>query len=385
MKSSLGAIREAMLPDIVNIKDYGALGDHSHDDTTAWNAAVTAANATGMNSAKMLVLPMGIYDLDPESLVHANCDVWGPSASLYSRTNSAKSLFALDGWFHEIRLTGIFGYGSNPTTMQTPHPTTLACFGNGLQLGKEANATYNKIHINYVYGFNKGIYLDGDTGGSHVASNQINIDCILSCDRGVAAKTRISQVENNIIDVRFIAYCGYLLECLQSATPTGSAYHCVQNEFKFGAPELYPYATGISPGNSGNVGVHMSGDHCMQNKVTFENPFYHSSATAIAWAENGAINNILEVGDFGESDGFLATTLWTNNIVRSNGLGITTGVNGMGRSEIWGTAAPTLGVWRSGDRCWNSTPAAGGPPGWVCTTGGGYGVMVWKAMPNLAA
>lgn len=46
------------------------------------------------------------------------------------------------------------------------------------------------------------------------------------------------------------------------------------------------------------------------------------------------------------------------------------------------TAAPIAGTWRIGDTVWNSTPASGGPPGWVCTTGGTPGT--WKAMANLA-
>lgn len=45
------------------------------------------------------------------------------------------------------------------------------------------------------------------------------------------------------------------------------------------------------------------------------------------------------------------------------------------------TAAPTTGTWKQGDIVWNSQPAAGGTPGWVCTTAGSPGT--WKAMANL--
>lgn len=54
-----------------------------------------------------------------------------------------------------------------------------------------------------------------------------------------------------------------------------------------------------------------------------------------------------------------------------------------GREHVWGTAAPATGTWAVGDTVWNSTPAAGGTTGWVCTTAGSPGT--WKAMPNLAA
>jgi len=51
--------------------------------------------------------------------------------------------------------------------------------------------------------------------------------------------------------------------------------------------------------------------------------------------------------------------------------------------ETYGTAAPTTGTWNRGDRCWNINPAAGGTPGWICTTAGTPGT--WRAIANLAA
>jgi hypothetical protein len=53
-----------------------------------------------------------------------------------------------------------------------------------------------------------------------------------------------------------------------------------------------------------------------------------------------------------------------------------------GKTNTTGTAAPTTGTWAQGDTVWNTTPAAAGVPGWVCTTGGTPGT--WKAMAALA-
>jgi hypothetical protein len=52
-----------------------------------------------------------------------------------------------------------------------------------------------------------------------------------------------------------------------------------------------------------------------------------------------------------------------------------------------GAAAPTDGSWCNvGDTRFNSAPAAGGTPGWVCTTAGtAGGTAVWKAMSNLGS
>lgn len=54
------------------------------------------------------------------------------------------------------------------------------------------------------------------------------------------------------------------------------------------------------------------------------------------------------------------------------------------RKEWRGAAAPTAGTWEDGDIVWNSAPAAGGAPGWMCTTPGSSG-GTFKAMANLAA
>jgi hypothetical protein len=54
-----------------------------------------------------------------------------------------------------------------------------------------------------------------------------------------------------------------------------------------------------------------------------------------------------------------------------------------GQRVGYSTAPPTAGVWAQGDLCWNTTPTAGGVPGWVCVTSGTPGT--WKAMAAVAA
>jgi hypothetical protein len=47
------------------------------------------------------------------------------------------------------------------------------------------------------------------------------------------------------------------------------------------------------------------------------------------------------------------------------------------------SAIPGSGKWDQGQIVWDDNPAAGAPPGWVCTATGTPGT--WKAMANLAA
>jgi hypothetical protein len=52
--------------------------------------------------------------------------------------------------------------------------------------------------------------------------------------------------------------------------------------------------------------------------------------------------------------------------------GITTATPGRGTSQrdFFGDAAPSTGTWGQGDKFWAQFPAAGGPLGWVCLSGG---------------
>lgn len=64
----------------------------------------------------------------------------------------------------------------------------------------------------------------------------------------------------------------------------------------------------------------------------------------------------------------------------SNELNPTTPIYGRGRRELYGTQSPSSAAmtdtFRAGDLCWNATPAAGGPSGWICTASGTPGT--WK-------
>lgn len=50
---------------------------------------------------------------------------------------------------------------------------------------------------------------------------------------------------------------------------------------------------------------------------------------------------------------------------------------------VSGTAAPASGAWSQGDICFNTSAAAGGTIGWVCTTAGSPGT--WKTFGTIAA
>jgi hypothetical protein len=51
--------------------------------------------------------------------------------------------------------------------------------------------------------------------------------------------------------------------------------------------------------------------------------------------------------------------------------------------QAWSNAAPGVGTWQVGDIVWNTSAAAGGTVGWVCTTAGTPGT--WKTFGAIAA
>lgn len=95
-----------------NIKDYGAVGDNSHDDTAAVQAAVTAAIAAGgrlrvPGSADSYKLTSTI-NIVPASGIQAWLDIDGDgAASKFRWAGSANTpMFLSKGWKHS-RITGI--------------------------------------------------------------------------------------------------------------------------------------------------------------------------------------------------------------------------------------------------------------------------------------
>lgn len=91
-----------------------------------------------------------------------------------------------------------------------------------------------------------------------------------------------------------------------------------------------------------------------------------------------AVGSAILVTDTGANTGFdYGLNLYGSSIVVAD-IRVSTG-----NCMLWSSAAPTTGTWAVGDVVWNTGAAAGGSPGWVCTTAGTPGT--WKTMANLAS
>lgn len=90
---------QSKLRDIINVRDFGTVGDGVADDTTAIQAAITAA------AGKALYLPTGIYKISAALTITGNyTSIFGDGSSSKIITNNATtSIFVLGDGISEIR------------------------------------------------------------------------------------------------------------------------------------------------------------------------------------------------------------------------------------------------------------------------------------------
>lgn len=77
---SIGRTVAAKLSDTISIKDFGAVGNGTADDTAAIQAAITAANASG----KVVYIPAGIYRTTATLSITKGIRITGDGASPYN-------------------------------------------------------------------------------------------------------------------------------------------------------------------------------------------------------------------------------------------------------------------------------------------------------------
>jgi hypothetical protein len=127
----------------------------------------------------------------------------------------------------------------------------------------------------------------------------------------------------------------------------------------------------VSPtfvGNTGGAGNSYSVTFDNTGRISVSNPTYSGVSFK---AEITAATEYVESG-------------WhsaTPAIINGAGARLINFYGALGRATTYGTAAPTTGAWRVGDRVYNQSPAVGQPKSWVCTVAGTPGT--WVSEGNL--
>jgi len=137
---------------------------------------------------------------------------------------------------------------------------------------------------------------------------------------------------------------------------------------------------------AGGIPIYLKDTTTIKRLQIDNNTFNNTTAGAQLWINCGAdylsfTNNVLDNFNAYAGTLFYGTNILFRDNRHTNCLGTPT-ISGKYFSRVfghtdnvesWGSAAPTTGAWQKGDVIFNTASAAGGAPGWVCTTTGTFG------------
>jgi len=160
------------LADIINVKDYGAAGNGTTDDTTAVQAAINAAAAKGTNRAGLswngatVYFPSGQYRITQQLILPAvvstcqvnlagsgkrTCVLLGQVNDYLIYSNSWNKWFGVVEGFKIVNSKGIF---MNLTFNLVIRDCEFACWINALNLGGTSGDVYNTTVYNCTFNGN---------------------------------------------------------------------------------------------------------------------------------------------------------------------------------------------------------------------------------------
>jgi hypothetical protein len=126
---------------------------------------------------------------------------------------------------------------------------------------------------------------------------------------------------------------------------------------------------GKSSVNSRAIDIYSTG---ISNRNYFKDNYFLQ--TNVAWGKHAIYENT----------GVNNTFCFNNTFIGLSEPYRKVGANSIFQRTEYLAALPSTGSFYQGDILWNTTPSAGGTPGWVCTTSG-VNTFVFKAMANLAS
>jgi len=261
-----GYIIDGSLPEMINIKSFGAVGDGITNDTAAWNAAVAVANDGWdwpgsdnnlySHANATLFLPDGNYNLTPGATAEVKCNIYGPGATLQAHTAASGALLSVGTTaFRNVKLNGLHGYYLPYTEGQaTTYLQSYGYKGTGLNLSN-SQIVYCNFDINQIAGFDTGIWFGNYYHSSHIASNKINVNVLQHCQYGLLQHSYSSGIEENQININYVVGCNVTSYAKSPHNNTGLF---TDNEIRFGVVESH--ITGSA------YGIVLVGQNCTNNK-----------------------------------------------------------------------------------------------------------------------
>jgi hypothetical protein len=423
IQSDTGAVArtaQTKARDTLSFADFGAVGDNSTDDTTAIGLAITAAAAraaTGGVQARVSGVPGKVYKITSALALatFVDIDLNGSKVVQYTADTPIFSAPGTDIQQWSLR-NGTLSYNTAQTAVQTS--------GIGLRLANGANSYNFQVTNLDISNACKGIVTPTTAGTFSFLGTFTNvrtIDCAdwgwdIRCSSVSGANTNLAF--NNCWAVQGgtpkAASKGFNIKALSQGRFNSMAVdHCALEAFSFES----------CTGEWGCLSIESCDFVGPVNPVTFfDSPgtvqslkyidnTYTSTGGDIYMLRPGCnVTGYLQIDSFIESGGvFTGANTYevtptagmriVNNfastsrspvfadfgirrkVIRWNGIDLMR-IFGGGQVEVFTTTVPASEEWIVGDTATNTAPAAGGPPGWMCTTAGTPGT--WKAMANLA-
>lgn len=201
--SAVSRTVQSKLRDVISVKDFGAVGDGSANDTSAITAALTAA------AGKALYFPPGSYSINGALSVSANTYVYGYLATVTQSTAGGSDAFTIAG--DNVTIDGLKIVGPNSGTGSAirgdayNNPTVKNCqvqnWLYGIQLRGCANWTVTDNRLwggTYDSGSSSDIFIYGSTttpSNRGICSRNF---CLSNNDNGISVATNAGDRETTI-------------------------------------------------------------------------------------------------------------------------------------------------------------------------------------------
>lgn len=423
LQTGTSAVRtvQSKLRDYVSVKDFGAKGDGTTDDTAAIQAAVDSI------SFGSIFFPPGEYKLTAEiDIAKANgIRLFGAGRMVtyvVLATNTQNGFNVAQDTsvvIEDMTITASAGLTKTAGAAIAVSGTSVATYNSGSRFSNLIiSLQRNGIDLSsagafwiencyFLSNISSGVIVrnsaNGDIGDGLIAHCQFNSADAVGPGIAYSSGGALRVIGNKfwdhgtgglILDLLDDGDTGGLFVIGNSFDSQGGYGILLQN-----TAAAHTFISATIVGNQftacTSVDIAQSGDNWLSYLTICGNNFIRSNtATSIelngvdyatisgnVFAGQGGTSKAIEIGGDTDNINIPPTNVFYNfgtKVVNSseNAYIVTANIT-------QGTAAPIAGTWAVGDICWNTTPSAEGVPGWVCTTAGAPGT--WKAMAALAA
>ena len=350
------------------------------NDTAVLNKAIAATvvwgDVYGRVGDPSLVLGPGKYYVEPGNLSPITCTLLAHEA-IFSPTEEVTAGLSILQFSYleglqpkQVRLGGVIGL-----TAYNADPTTHYHIGVNLIKGDHA-----QWEIGQLSNLKVGLSVSGDSSQEHVGIHKFKIGVISGCETGIflSCGTGDNTTECNVFDIDYVTWNA---TAVYLYGVTGDSY-ILNNTFNINVLELNALSAYVV------YGFLVSGPVVFSNMFRVRGglvpPGAGSASSYIIVTSDSCYDNTFELCYLDIAKCYFAGGY---NIIRQDGIANATYpsllTNDNARSTIMDSAAPTAGIWRRGDKCWNSTPTAAQYIGFICVASGTPGT--WKGFGLIEA